>query len=175
MTAWNKEKLFIHIPKTAGRSVTVSMGKVNIKPHAPISDPSLPKLPSFTVVRNPYERAVSWWKYSKEFGIDVGFLEYLYMYFDKPWPNWQEQFQEYTTTTSDFHLGEFKPSIPMIDYISIDGKVCVDNIIRLEDNTIQERKNVSKFQVNTREILTPEAKNVIEHYYGVDLERFNYA
>ena len=51
MTAWNKEKLFIHIPKTAGRSVTVSMGKVNIKPHAPISDPSLPKLPSFTVVR----------------------------------------------------------------------------------------------------------------------------
>ena len=84
MTAWNKEKLFIHIPKTAGRSVTVSMGKVNIKPHAPISDPSLPKLPSFTVVRNPYERAVSWWKYSKEFGIDVGFLEYLYMYFNKP-------------------------------------------------------------------------------------------
>ena len=174
MSAWNKEKLFIHIPKTAGISMTATMGSVNIKPHAPICDPTLPNLPSFTVIRNPYERAVSWWKYSKEYGINVGFLEYLYMYFDKPWPNWQKQFSEYTTTTSDFYLGEFKPSIPMIDYITIDDNIAVDEILRFEDIDIQERKNVSKTTVNIREILTPEAKNVIEHYYRVDLERFNY-
>jgi hypothetical protein len=174
MSAWNNEKLFIHIPKTAGISVTASMGKVNIKPHAPISDPDLPKLPSFTVIRNPYHRAVSWWKYSKQYGVDVSFIEYLNEYFDKPWPNWKTQFEEYTTTSADFYLGEFKPSIPMLDYITIDGKIAVDEILRLEDMQIQEHKNVSKFAVNTDEVLTTEAKTIIEHYYSVDLERFNY-
>ena len=174
MTAWNKEKIFIHIPKTGGISMTATMGKVNIKPHAPICDPTLPKLPSFTVIRNPYERAVSWWKYSKQYGIDVGLLEYLYVYFDKPWPNWRKQFEEYTTTTSDFILTEFKPSIPMMDYITINHKIAVDEIIRYEDMQIQERQNVSKFKININEVLTPEAKNVIEHYYRVDLESFDY-
>ena len=174
MTAWNKDRLFIHIPKTAGRSMTVSMGTVSIKPHAPISDPSLPNLPSFTVIRNPYERAVSWWKYSKEFGIDVEFIEYLNTYFDEPWPNWQEQFEDYTTTTSDFVLGEFKPSIPMIDYITINGEIAVDNVLRLEDIIIQERKNISKYTVNINEVLTLEAKNIIKQYYHADIERFGY-
>lgn len=174
MSAWNKQKLFIHIPKTAGISMTTTMGKVDIKPHAPICDPALPNLPSFTVIRNPYERAVSWWNYSKQYGINVGFLEYLYMYFDKPWPNWQKQFEEYTTTTADFFLGEFKPSIPMMDYVTINHKIAVDEILRLEDLNIPERKNVSKNPINIKEVLTPEAKNVIEHYYRIDFESFNY-
>jgi len=174
MSAWNKDKLFIHIPKTAGISMTATMGQVQIKPHAPICDPSLPKLPSFTVIRNPYDRAVSWWKYSKQFGIDVGFLEYLYVYFDKPWPNWRKQFEDYTTTTADFVLGEFKPSIPMINYITINGEIAVDEIYKLEDLKIQERKNTSKYTVNINEVLTPEAKDVIEHYYRADIERFGY-
>lgn len=174
MSAWNSTKLFIHIPKTAGISMTATMGEVQIKPHAPISDPTLPNLPSFTIIRNPYHRAVSWWKYSKQYGIDVDFIEYLEVYFDKPWPNWRQQFKEYTTTTSDFYLGEFKPSIPMIDYITVGGNIVVDEILRLEDLKVQEYKNISEYTVNITKVLTPQAKNIIKQYYGDDLERFGY-
>ena len=73
-----------------------------------------------------------------------------------------------------FFLGEFKPSIPMMDYITINHKIAVDEILRLEDLNIPERKNVSKNSISIKEVLTPEAKNVIEHYYRVDLESFNY-
>ena len=62
----------------------------------------------------------------------------------------------------------------MMDYITINHKIAVDEIIRYEDMQIQERQNVSKFKININEVLTPEAKNVIEHYYRVDLESFDY-
>ena len=62
--------IFIHIPKTAGRSIWTALGlKINNQ-HKTIADyckelsePVVRSRFKFTCVRNPWDRAVSWWSF----------------------------------------------------------------------------------------------------------------
>ena len=58
--------LFIHVPKTGGQSVHRAMGLKN-GPHRPLSFYKVKRSRYvFTVVRNPYDRAISLWKWYSE-------------------------------------------------------------------------------------------------------------
>ena len=62
--------IFVHIPRTAGRSISAALGLDFAKEHRTIKDyikeltePVVRNVFKFTVVRNPWERAVSCWAY----------------------------------------------------------------------------------------------------------------
>jgi len=183
LTAWNKDKLFIHIPKTAGMSIAKTMKPLEgVKPHAPIWDPELPDLPTFTVVRNPYDRAVSMWKFASQKRLlnpidpSISFQHYLYNHFTKPFPSWRAEFQLHTHNSScSYVYEEFYPSIPMLDYITIHGIVAVDEIIRFEDLNIDVKENVSEKKINHyRDVYTEESKEFVSNIWKKDIEYFGY-
>lgn len=64
----DSEYIFVHIPKTAGRSVFSALGRQYYLPHQRICDycdelgeDEVRRRFVFSTVRNPWERAVSWW------------------------------------------------------------------------------------------------------------------
>ena len=183
MTAWNKEKLFIHIPKTAGMSMSKSMKPlVGVKPHAPIWDPELPNKYSFTIVRNPYDRAVSMWKFASQKRLlnpidpSISFLHYLNNYFNKPFPAWRAEFSKYALNSSSNHVyEEFYPSTSMLDFISIDGVVKVNDIMKFEELNLEFFENVSEKKIgHYRDVYTEKSKEIVYNYWKKDIEYFGY-
>jgi hypothetical protein len=62
--------IFVHIPRTAGRSISAALGLDFSKEHRNLRDyirkltePVVRNIFKFTVVRNPWERSVSCWAY----------------------------------------------------------------------------------------------------------------
>lgn len=183
MTVWNKEKLFIHIPKTAGMSIAKTMKPLEgAKPHAPIWDPELPDLPTFTVVRNPYDRAVSMWKFASQKRLlnpidpSISFIDYLHNHFTKPFPSWRAEFKLHTFNSSTNYVQEeFYSSTSMLDYITIHGVIAVDKIIRFEDLDIDVKINVSEKRINNyRDVYTDKAKNIVYSCWEKDIKYFGY-
>ncbi len=77
--------IFVHIPKTAGRSIITALGgKINNQ-HKTISDYCKELTESvvrsrfkFTCVRNPWDRALSWWSFFGNMGFErVPFEQWL--------------------------------------------------------------------------------------------------
>lgn len=76
MNMLGKEYIYIHIPKTAGRSICFSIDPNFRREHKTISDYCLLLKEEvvrcyfkFTCVRNPWDRAVSWWAFFGNMGL----------------------------------------------------------------------------------------------------------
>lgn len=214
MSYWPRRKnvlnpiLFVHIPKTAGTSIRkwfkLTYGKIDDLIHAPISYPTMQSLnqsmPSFTIVRNPYDRALSFYKYRKQIlEIHSSRLQYQeeLKIWEKGFDAWIENYLHKPWTVFDGDLkifypggeGDLAPWTNMIDYITIKDKVVVDHIIKIENLNTEFQKiksisnskydvpvrNTSNFQTgHYREIYTSHSKKIVEDLYKRDLDYFNY-
>lgn len=195
--------MFIHTPKTAGTSVEAWFwqvyGRENvvIHKHAPLRYRNLRDMDmfKFSVVRNPFSRAVSWYQQGlslilldeaiKRFRIDgltqeawdKGFDYFIQTFYDRDGVN-----------PGDDIL--ISPAYTQFYYVSIDDKIAVDKIIRFE-NLEEEFKEIEQM-VGTnyglqrlkvgpsdklrdwKSVYTPTSKKLIEEIYKKDLEVFNY-
>ena len=214
MTYWPKvpEKpplLYIHIPKTAGTSIRSWMrrqyGKCFTKIHAPIKDEEIANLgiPSFTVIRNPYDRSLSYYKYRKQIleenqsehpGLreelkcwNDGFESWMVEYFKKPWVLFDKI--SGNRIHNPIGTGDLCPYLPQLDWMTIDSEIKVDHILRYEnlDNDFKviqrlignnqrlAMKNQSSVIIDSyKSVYTPVARRIVEDLHGVDLETFKY-
>lgn len=209
MSYWPKQKrvlnplLFIHIPKCAGTSILYWMksvyGKIYEQGHAPYKDLMHLDLQSFTIIRNPYDRALSFYKHRKEIlesNIEYlphlntelkawynGFDIWLDRHFDTLWEIPSNKRLMYGLTGNGINPIELQ-----YDYINADNR-SVDIILKLESinkdfNTITDIvntpitlpvENVSKGHwVNYRNYYTARSKKLVEKYYEKDLDMFKY-
>lgn len=91
--------IFVHIPKTAGRSICAALDKNYRREHKTISEYSkelglgvLSRF-KFTCIRNPWDRAVSWWAFFGNMGFDrVPFDQWLKKIGKRPRPNLNQKF-----------------------------------------------------------------------------------
>jgi chondroitin 4-sulfotransferase 11 len=178
--------LFIHIPKTAGTSIIGSlMANCNYvnRDHllaAQYRTAEWDSSYSFAVVRNPFERLVSHWKYHTtnytgriftKHGIDIqnkSLNEYIDVAYalDHTRLNWRS----------------------MVEYITHPCGKPIDQILRFETLTQDWQTLCTHFNIKLsllhlnqtphddyKQYYTPETKNKVQDWYAVDLERFGYA
>lgn len=177
---FDKKIAFFHNPKTAGISITQWITS-NVKtPYAVIEPRHItPKHAevfnlqidwSFAVVRNPWDRWVSWWWYWRTVRdrIDLSFEEYTKSY-------WSE----------DHHrlVGHMSYCQPQVDFAED-----VDYVIRYENFSKDFFKvkqkigyyapdvvtNVGKDKQDYRSYYTPELVDLIADKYKDDIEKFGY-
>ena len=202
--------LFIHIPKTAGLSIQSWMrtvyGGIRKRVHAPITHPDLLELSleSFTVIRNPYDRAFSFYTYRlrvlerkiKKFNrpenlieIDIarqGFSQWVEKYFHEPWEADDGKVKLWNPTP----VFGLVPFYPQLDWIKKDNKVSVNHILRFEN--LQEdfqlikqivdtdidliKKNTSQHKKSDyRDYYSTRSKKIIESFYQEDIDFFKYS
>ena len=195
--------LFVHIPKTGGGSVR-SWFKFNVKDQKKklvpkingTHDPyevyfkhykernQLQKLESFTsfsIVRNPYSRTVSWYTwfptklaYNIEKNVNVQFSEQMGRVLDKGIEYW---FDYMVNNRSDFVMSQYRFA----------GRV--DTILPFENLSDEFRKisdmvgvhkpllknvHVNKYDKDINELLTPNLKRKIEKTFAEDFDVFGY-
>lgn len=120
----NSDYIFVHIPKTAGRSILSALGVKFSCNHKTIYDycnllteEVVRKKFKFTCVRNPWDRAVSWW----EFFGNMGFKRI--------------PFEEWLKTVGERNSAGPRQRFP-IDQMSFcrapSGEVLIDSFIRFE-------------------------------------------
>lgn len=215
MSYWPRRKnalnpiLFIHIPKTAGTSIRKwfkqTYGKIDDLIHAPVSHPTISNLnkamPSFTIIRNPYDRAYSFYKYRKQIlelhvanrpsyvaELEVwnkGFDAWIENYLHRPWTVFDGDLKIYYPGG----VGDLAPWANMIDYISLDNSVVIDHIIKIEnlDEDFKIIKDITKSNHNIphknksnnqmghySKVYTSLSKKIVENLYEKDLNYFNY-
>jgi len=198
----NKNIIFIHIPKCAGMSVrhwyNETFDNVDIKNHAPLSYYNLQNSIPWTIIRNPYDRAVSWYKFRgqiinrrkhkrKEYLEEIPYWQkginyWINYYFDVYW---------YDHKHGNKMLGPdnsyFKLSTPQVAWFKSNDQLSSDIIkVKLEnfkneiidvEETINlkidlDKKNRSERQDNI--FLDSNTKKLIEKFYKDDFEHLGY-
>lgn len=204
VTSNNLKLRFIHIPKCAGMSVSMWYSEVfanqNTKDsnHAPRSYFS-DDFYFWTIVRNPYDRAKSWYRYRghiihsrahlhEEYKNEIvdwkqGINYWIHKRFDVDWFDPQNGSQLHGPSNNYFKL-----STPMVDWLKdSSGVVSVDKIVKLENLSAEMRsiyalartytelkyknKTPDKY---TSDVLDDSSKKLVEQYYREDFELLGY-
>lgn len=162
---------FVHIPKCAGSSVhhwmKKTFGKLNERLHSTIFQMEIFNLniPSFTIIRNPFDRAFSWYKYRKQVLENQLKFNPNNSKFLKELDNWHTGFSKWIAEDfrKEWHGKEtFDPSMkprmffcpqgnivlphaPMSDWIvDKNNRIPVDYVLRFE-NLDTEFQQIIKF------------------------------
>jgi len=188
---------FVHVPKCAGKSITAYLMKyashnwtIHKKSHATMQelvDTGANLGFTFTVVRNPYTRAVSMYKYLFEDDIKK-ILEPTIPYFHhKPDLSWHRQLREEYPKISFRKFVSKLPYMPMGQLQS--DFLPVDKILRFETllndfKFIQDALNTSSIPLmkinntNTKhwkEYYTHDTADIVYEKYAKDFEVLNYS
>ena len=193
--------IFIHIPKAAGKSISNAMG-CGWAGHKDLSQYALELNPSifqtyfkFCVVRNPWDRLVSEYNFQRnkdrpkrdklhiydEHGAKRGFAEWVRVAFADPHHYRGEDW-----------AGDVSPHIhrwsPQVDWISLDGRIAVDFVARIE-NINQDFKEIrkkiglapkdfphtnAKWHWHYSHYYDPATRDLVSTYYARDIEAFKY-
>lgn len=198
MNDYNNNFIFLHIPKTGGSSIkcsinTNSVGECPLQhghtrmsdrlKHAEKNNIDLDQLFKFTIVRNPWDRAVSCYAYLKTGGNNPSDQKFI------------EQFtSNFTTFESYVHNLKFmitKPFFPGgLNHMS---SMCdwhdspVDFVCRLEEIDLDWCYICDKINIDTelkkintssrasyKEYYTKETRDLIADIYADDIDRYNY-
>jgi hypothetical protein len=198
----NTPFMFIHIPKCAGTSIQswykkVFNDKVIIVNHAPVKNFGINNFFKWTIVRNPYDRFISWYKFrgqilnKRQKRSEVYFNELLD--WERGINYWSDKWFDvfwFDDINNNYMLGpiynSFKLSTPQVEWITYKNELFVDCIIKLENlendfKKIQELVNTdisldienrSKIKVDIK--LNKKLKNKVRHYYKLDFELLGY-
>ena len=188
---YSKKIIFVHIPKTAGISVAKAIfGDVSLEGHRSIMfyknlfNEDFSEYFTFSVVRNPWDRLYSAFKFLEKGGINIhdrnAYEQYLEEYKD---------FEDFVTNGLNTKMiYEIMHFIPQSEFIcSKDGKIDVNYIARFENlkddisklsekinNPIELDHHNSNKKVSYKEIYTSDMIKKVEEIYKMDIINFNY-
>jgi hypothetical protein len=188
---YSKKIIFVHIPKTAGISVAKAIfGDVSLEGHRSIMfyknlfNEDFSEYFTFSVVRNPWDRLYSAFKFLEKGGINIhdrnAYEQYLEEYKD---------FEDFVTNgLNKKMIYEIMHFIPQSEFIcSKDGKIDVNYIARFENlkddisklsekinNPIELDHHNSNRKVSYKEIYTSDMIKKVEEIYKMDIINFNY-
>jgi hypothetical protein len=179
--------LFYHVPKTGGSSITywlennnlglvASIKPMHAHPKAFVTNSFPENWPvnwSFCVVRNPWERWVSWWHYWK----------YMVKRFDHSFEEYTEKY--FTGQYKGLTGGEYGSNIPQIHFSRH-----VHEVLRYENleedfkkvqhkfnvhAPLEKRANISKGKLHySQYYTTPRLVDLVSEYYKEDIVEFGY-
>ena len=188
---YSKKIIFVHIPKTAGISVAKAIfGDVSLGGHRSVMfyknlfNEDFSEYFTFSVVRNPWDRLYSAFKFLEKGGINIhdrnAYEQYLEEYKD---------FEDFVTNgLNKKMIYEIMHFIPQSEFIcSKDGKIDVNYIARFENlkddisklsekinNPIELDHHNSNKKVSYKEIYTSDMIKKVEEIYKMDIINFNY-
>ena len=188
---YSKKIIFVHIPKTAGISVAKAIfGDVSLEGHRSVMfyknlfNEDFSEYFTFSVVRNPWDRLYSAFKFLEKGGINIhdrnAYEQYLEEYKD---------FEDFVTNgLNKKMIYEIMHFIPQSEFIcSKDGKIDVNYIARFENlkddisklsekinNPIELDHHNSNKKVSYKEIYTSDMIKKVEEIYKMDIINFNY-
>jgi hypothetical protein len=180
--------LFIHIPKTGGTSISAKLRSSGLNElrtllqHATLQDwveklgkERLKEQFSFCVIRNPWDRMVSWYgaKFSKLTPLD-----------EQP-----EKFREWLKDKRDASHWWYRP---MLDYMRLGDRIAVKWILRFENLDAEwlefirsvpalsavgplEKLNPSRRRKRYQQYYDDETYNLVARLYAQDIREFGYA
>ena len=176
MIIHSHETIFIHIPKNAGTSIETYFGnssfRIQPNKHADIQEIKnkfkevYDSYSKFTIIRNPYDKMVSWYFYLKRnLGEDYNIIE----------------FNKWIKDPSKFwHINDpisfLKPQCDWIDEtVSI---IKYENLNEELDNFFKEKIDLPVTNKSNHEhyltYYNKESLNIIYNRYKKDFEKFNY-
>ena len=163
---YNKKVIFVHIPKTAGISVAKAIfGDVSLEGHRSIMfyknlfNEDFSEYFTFSVVRNPWDRLYSAFKFLEKGGINIhdrnAYEQYLEEYKD---------FEDFVTNGLNKEMiYEIMHFIPQSEFIcSKDGKIDVNYIARFENL----KDDISELSEKVNDILKSNYK--LDHHNKTD-------
>ena len=169
---------YIHIPKTGGVSIHTALKKSgnqgSKEQHFFIKTYQKPiNIPTLAVVRNPFDRAYSLYEFYKKKRTTLNEV-----------PSWE-------FFISNFDKLNGIMFNPCFNFMEIDGKIVIENIIRFEnlesdydnfckkfsiENKLEHlNKNDKKDLKSKDEIYTIEQRGLIYKYFEKDFEHFDYS
>jgi hypothetical protein len=186
----NLKKVFIHIPRTGGTSVSLALNTL---------DKALPEdfkhydcryyeskydileYQRFAVVRNPYTRLISYYNYHDN--VDMNVVAELNKY-----PNIKDRFLKYlelNLTTVPFTYGRIKPLLlykRQIEYV--DNNTTLLRFESLNDDLIMYLNHEfelphwkgydSKEKYTMEDLFSTDAIQIINEYFAIDFRELNY-
>lgn len=175
--------IFVHQRKAAGLSVIAAFGALGkaeknylnkgvLSRHWSLHNPYLTDYFTFSVVRNPWDRFISGWKYcesTRNKPIEE-VLENL--------PQDGHDFRHLTQLQSDvLYPPEGKLAVQQLmrfetlqqDFDAVCDRIGMAHTELMKANSTEARQNASY-----RELFTPRAKALFEAHYGRDIELFGY-
>jgi hypothetical protein len=188
--------VFIHVPKAAGTSINEALyGRFIGHPHAldvrRWAPADIKALPSFSVVRNPWDRLVSAWRFARQgHGVGETYRAGMWQPARYQVPEFEsfERFVREWLEPRDVRRldGVFQPQSMFLCDRS--GHILVDHVGQLEDLKptyafIAEhagaapaigRANRSGQEFDYRTLYTPELAALVGEIYREDAERFGY-
>lgn len=181
----NHNLLFIHVPKTGGTSISTKLtdtlkNEERLTPHATLQDWAqqlgknvLKEQFSFAVVRNPWDRMVSWYGYrfSKRTPLD-----------EQP-----EKFRAWLKSFDHNHW-EYRPQL---DWLLLDNKLAIKWLLRFENLDAAWREltkslpglesvapldtlNASRRRKRYQQYYDDETRDLVAQLYRQDIEAFDY-
>ena len=213
MAIYTDKILFVHIPKTAGASIIKKIKKTNtihkVKNNRTVDDnyhstandcintvPNISNLYKFTVVRNPWDRATSWFYFRKEILeteiklitsgqkskrvinnlellntelsiMNNGFNEWLSIYINSPW--------DYTWFSLSFDQHSW------LDNINFDKIIKYENLNEdlrsvkfLDFSNLPYRHKSKNYITDYRQLYNTASIDLIQKVYKKDIEKFGY-
>jgi hypothetical protein len=193
--------IFVHIPKTAGKSINRAFGS-GWEGHKDISRIAAELPPEvfqsffkFSIVRNPWDRLVSEYNYQNkkkrpkqdklfvfdERGSKRGFNEWVRLAFENPF---RYNGEDWAGDVSK-HIHRWSPQV---DWLSIGDQLAVDFVARLENldhdfQRIRERLGLPAMQLSHRNrklhwhysnYYDQATRDLVGQYYARDIEVFGY-
>lgn len=177
---------FLHIPKTGGMSILRAFDIELYPVHGYVSDfkketKEWDRLFKFSVVRNPFDRMVSYylWRKSHNHGIEAHHREFVDWLREIPNFRTGMHKDDYLDVGSYLRVGVQQ----QFDLLSENGKIQVDKVIRFENlnneiKAIDANVMLQHFHKQKRDeyqkYYDEDSRKLIEQLFEKDLEFFNY-
>ncbi len=182
----HKEFIFIHIPKTAGTSMTKIFGEAFQKHNTAkevieiIGKKKWNNAYKFAVVRNPWDKVYSWYKFrvklnqSKMRSKPISFKDWVACTYGEP--------------KNPYYYYRAKPFMPHVDWLKNDEDIIdMDRIIRFENlqedfklvanelGISHELPHINKTaKTNYRDFYDEPTKKIIDKWFQEDIELFGF-
>lgn len=188
-----KENLFLHIPKTAGSSIRHSLGCRNngdsvYRGHEPLFflEKNLPlefdrnNKFIFTVVRNPYTRAFSYYKhFCRMHRIKIPFSEFLYLIKVKASFLFTDSKLDFNDKSPFFTFNQTFYLLNSKNIIDVDKVYRFENLQELESDFNITLSKINDGRYDTDEYMNCYKDisnvNIVKHIYYEDFINFNYS